>query len=287
MNLPKVQGFTVVLVLLVIVSGIGLTVTYLQDHGLARERDEAAAQVEMTGSLNAIQARAWSELVRAEENLTAASLSLRSTGLNGSEARAVLMSVKENLTYGVDVVTIDRNGIIVAAMPTEYQGSEGADISGQAQVARMRETMMPVMSDVFRMVEGFEATDLQVPVFDQTGAFEGSVSVTLNLQQMVKDITTEELNGTAFQFTCLQTDGAEIYDSDEGQIGRNLFTDPIYQNYTETLAFMHQVVQTSQGEGAYNYYRSVASGELVNKQVFWSSFGLHGAEWRLLVIRAM
>jgi hypothetical protein len=287
MNLPRVQGFTFVLVLLLVVSGIGLTVMYVQDHGRANERSELAAKVEMTEALDSIQARAWTELAMAEENLTAASISLRSTGLNSTEARAVLTSVKENLTYGVDVVTIDRNGTIVAAMPTEYQGSEGADISGQAQVARMRETMMPVMSDVFTMVEGFEATDLQAPVFDRAGAFVGSVSVTLNLQQMVKDIVEEELNGTSFQFTCLQPDGTEIYDSDEGQIGLNLFSDPIYKNYTETLVFMRQVAGSSQGHGTYSYYRSVASGELVNKEVYWSSFGLHGAEWRLLVIRAM
>jgi hypothetical protein len=287
MNLPKVQGFTVVLVLLLVASGVGLTVMYVQDHGLAIERSELAAKVEMTEALDSIQARATSELVKAEENLTAASVSLRSTGLNGTEARAVLMGVKENLTYGVDAVTIDRNGTIVAAMPAEYKGSEGADISDQAQAIRMRETMMPVLSDVFTMVEGFEATDLQVPVFDPTGAFVGSVSVTLNLQQLIKDIVEEELNGTSFQFTCLQPDGTEIYDSDEGQIGRNLFSDPIYKNYTETLVFMRQVSGSSQGHGTYSYYRSVASGELVNKEVYWSSFGLHGTEWRLLVIRAI
>jgi hypothetical protein len=151
----------------------------------------------------------------------------------------------------------------------------------------MHETMMPVMSDVFTMVEGFEATDMEAPVFDQDGSFVGSVSVTINIQKMVQEIAEEELNGTAFQFTCLQRDGVEIYDTDGAQIGRNLFTDAVYRNYTETLAFMHQVVQTSQGHGTYQYYRSVTSGDLVNKEVYWSSFGLHGTEWRLLVIRVM
>ncbi len=287
MNLPKVQGFSIVLVLLLVMSGIGFTVLYVQSANSAKEKSDLTAKVEMTEALNSIQARAWSELVKADENLTKASVSLRSTGLNGTAARAIMTGLLENISYGVDIVTVDSDGRIVAAEPSKYQSSEGEDIGGQAQVVRLHETLMPVMSDVFTMVEGFEATDMQVPVFDQGGKFVGSISVTINLQEMLKDIVGEELAGTSFQFTCLQTDGAELYDTDESQIGRNLFTDPIYQNYTETLTFMHQVVLVSQGHGTYQYYRSVASGELVNKEVYWSSFGLHGAEWRLLVIRAM
>jgi hypothetical protein len=287
MNLPKVQGFTVVLILLLVMSGIGFTVLYAQNTGSAKERSDLTARVAMAEALNSIQARAWSELVRADENLTQASIDLRSTGLNGTAARTIMNGLRENLTYGVDIVTVDVNGTIVAAEPSYYQGSEGRYIGDQAQVVRLHQTLMPVMSKVFAMVEGFEAADMQVPVFDQEGRFIGSVSVTLNLQEMLKDIVNEELAGTSFQFTCLQTDGTELYDTDEGQIGRNLFTDPIYQNYTETLTFMRQVVQTPQGHGAYQYYRSVASGELVNKEVYWSSFGLYGTEWRLLMIRAM
>lgn len=247
MNLPKVQGFTVVLVLLLVMSGIGFTVLYAQSTGSAKERSELTARVEMTEALNSIQARAWSELVQADENLTQASIDLRSTGLNGTAARAIMNGLLENLTYGVDIVTVDANGTIVAAEPSDYQGSEGRDIGDQAQVVRLHQTLMPVMSKVFAMVEGFEAADMQVPVFDQEGRFIGSVSVTLNLQEMLKDIVNEELAGTSFQFTCLQTDGAELYDTDEAQVGRNLFTDPIYQNYTETLAFMRQVVQIPPG----------------------------------------
>lgn len=287
MNLPKVQGFSVVLVLLLVMSGIGFTVLYVQNAGSAKERSELTAKVEMTSALNNIQAWAWSELVKADENLTKASVSLRSTGLNGTAARAIMTGLLENMTYGVDIVTVDDGGTIVAAEPSEYRSSEGEYIGDQAQVVRLHETLMPVLSDVFTMVEGFEAADMQVPVFDHENMFIGSVSVTLNLQEMLEDIVKEDLAGTVFQFTCLQTDGAELYDTDEGQIGRNLFTDPIYQNYTETLAFMHQVVQASQGHGTYQYYRSVASGELVNKEVYWSSFGIHGTEWRLLVIRAI
>ena len=284
-ELPKVQGFTVVLVVLLVMAGAALTVMYVQNNGTANERSELAERLSMSEALDRIQARADAALVSADENLTEASISLRTTGLNGTAAREVLNDTLDDIPYGVDVVTVDLNGIIVAAEPSQYHDSEGVNISGQAQVVRLHQTMMPVMSDIFAMVEGFEASDIEVPVFDLDGRFIGSVSVTMNLEQMLEDIVSEELSGTSFQFTCLQTDGMEVYDTDEDQIGRNLFTDPIYQNYTETLAFMHGVVQTSQGHGTYQYYRSVASHELIDKEVYWSTFGLHGAEWRLLVIR--
>ncbi|MHC1710335.1 MAG: hypothetical protein AB9819_08025 [Methanomassiliicoccales archaeon] len=79
----------------------------------------------------------------------------------------------------------------------------------------------------------------------------------------------------------------EVYDTDEAQIGRNLFTDPAYANYTETLEFMHQVLGSSSGYGTYEYYDSLETGNLVAKEVFWTGFGLHGTYWTLMFIHVL
>jgi hypothetical protein len=287
MNLPRVKGFTIVLVVLVVAAGIGLTIMYAQNYGAAKEKSDVYEQLAMTEALSRIESRSWHQLAKVSQNLTNASVALRSIGLDGSEARAVMADLwSATQPYSVDIVTVDRDGFIVAAYPAQYQSSEGKDIGNQTQIVTLHRTLMPVMSDIFTMVEGFEASDMEVPVFDANGAFNGSVSVTINIQQMVKDIVKAEMPAR-FQFTCLQPDGMEVYDTDEAQIGRNLFTDPIYQNFTEVLTFMSNLVKTPQGHGTYSYLRSVSSGEVVNKEVYWSSFGFYGAEWRLLVIRAM
>ncbi|MCG7843901.1 MAG: hypothetical protein MIO90_00540, partial [Methanomassiliicoccales archaeon] len=207
--------------------------------------------------------------------------------LNGTAARAALNELMANVTYAVDVVTIDVNGIIVAAEPIAYHEVEGANISDQAQVRRMMETMMPVMSDVFIMAEGFPAADMEVPVFTADGRFNGSISVAMDMESMLGDMVNTHMDASKFQFTCLQTDGLELYDTDSDQIGRNLFTDPAYQNYTMALQFMHGVTSQGQGYGTYEYYQTLESKEMVEKEVYWSSFGLYGAEWRLLIIHVI
>jgi branched-chain amino acid transport system substrate-binding protein len=191
------------------------------------------------------------------------------------------------VTYGIDVVTIDTRGVIVASEPAAFQGVEGTNISDQSQVRMMLGNHLPVMSEVFMMAEGFMASDMELPVFTEDGRFNGSLSVTLDIEDIIRDIV-EPLNlASGFQITCLQDDGLELYDTDEDQIGRNLFTDPVYENYTEVLEFMHELLGSNNGYGTYEYYESLESGKLVTKEVYWTSFGMYGMAWSLLYIHVL
>ena len=109
----------------------------------------------------------------------------------------------------------------------------------------------------------------------------------LDLESLFHDIVAQSVDLSKYQFTCLQTDGMEVYDTDEAQIGRNLFTDPAYQNYTDVLQFMHGLLSQDHGYGNYQYYKTLASQELVKKEVYWTSVGMYGVEWRILMIHAI
>jgi hypothetical protein len=287
MPMDKMKWIVSALVMILVFAGAGTTIIYLNGEETRREKESLAVRTEMQAELSSIQQKIWGQLSSVSENLTKASIDLRITGLNGTEARAILNDLFVNVIYGIDVATIDIHGKIVAAEPEIYHDVEGTDISEQSQVQRMLETMMPVMSDVFVMAEGFTATDIEVPVFTNDGVFNGSVSVALDLESMIRDIVNASMDTERFQFTCLQTDGLEVYDTDEDQIGKNLFTDPAYENYTTVLDFMHDLIGKDQGYGTYEYYRTLESKELVGKEVYWSSVGMYGVDWRLLIIHAL
>jgi len=286
--MSKMKWAALAVVLVLIVAGIAATVVCIDGRDdIENEKKAAETRAEMQSELSAVQHEIWAALDSASENLTAASIGLRSTGLNGSDAREVLDELLDSVPFAVDVVTIDIDGRIIAAEPSEYDEVEGTDISSQAQVRKMNETMMPVMSDVFVMAEGFTAIDIEVPVFTDDGVFNGSVSVALDLESMIRGIVNSNVNTERFQFTALQRDGLEVYDTDEAQIGRNLFTDEAYENYTAVLNFMHELVGQNRGYGTYEYYLTLDSKDLTEKEVYWSSVGLYGAEWRLLMIHAI
>ena len=288
MKLTKVQGLSIVLVLVLVVSGIGLTSLYIQKNDASNQASESAARLQMTEVLLSVEARAWPELLEISDNLTKASEELSALGLNGTEVRQVLKGAKDNMTYAVDTLTMDKNGVIVATYPSDYESSEGTNISDQPHIVKVLKYKVPVMSEVFTTVEGFVAAAMHIPVFDLNGTFIGTVCATINVQGLIDDIAAEELSGTTLQFLCLQTDGMEVYDTDEAQIGLNVFTDPVYNNYTEMKTFIRdKVIAESEGYGTYHFNRSLASNEIVNKQAYWSTFGLYGSEWRLVVLRAM
>ncbi|MDD1772262.1 MAG: hypothetical protein LUQ09_05010 [Methanomassiliicoccales archaeon] len=285
--MDKFEGMAVVTVAMLLVVGVGAAMFYGQAEDAKDERDEMAVREWAYRSLMALETDVQDELVSASRNLTQASLMLSGTGLNGTAARSIMNDVLANVTNGINVVTIDADGIIVAAEPSSYRSVEGTDISDQTQVVKMLNNHLPVMSQVFQMVEGFMASDMELPVFDGNGTFIGSISVTMDIEEIVRDKVEALDLPSGFQVTCLQDDGLEVYDTDEGQIGRNLFTDPIYANYTETLDFMHEMLMSNNGYGTYEYYESLESQEPVTKEVYWSGIGMHGMSWTLMFIHVV
>ena len=169
MPMDRMRLTAVVLIIALIFSVAGSALVIMQKDDVQKERNGETAKVEMQATLSEVQVKVWAEFRSVSENLTAASALLKTTGLNGTAARAVLSGLFANVSYGVDVITINASGVAVAAMPSKYVSIEGKDISNQSQVQRMLSTKMPVMSDVFVMAEGFTAADIEVPVFTASG----------------------------------------------------------------------------------------------------------------------
>jgi hypothetical protein len=80
----------------------------------------------------------------------------------------------------------------------------------------------------------------------------------------------------------MQTDGLMIYDLDSGQIGRNVFPDPLYQPFTELLALARKVAAADEGTGVYRFFCDGAA-EPVKKEAHWKTVGLHGTKGRLVI----
>jgi hypothetical protein len=109
-------------------------------------------------------------------DLTAASSKLSRTGLSGSEARQVLSELCKNNTFVIDSCTADTAGKMVTMVPEAYSKYEGSDISKQDPTINFQVTKEPMLSQIFKAVEGFDAVVLIRPVVSKKGDFIGSVS---------------------------------------------------------------------------------------------------------------
>ncbi len=238
---------------------------------------------ELPPILNEFEKDITAALNKMDGDLAKLAKGISGRGLKSTGIRKMLSSLCNSYPYAVDCAVVNRSGKLVLIEPKEYQGFEGRDISGQEQVIRLSESRRPVLSNVFRTVEGFDAADLQYPVFSPQGEFMGSVSLLFRPGYLFSRILIPVLRGMPVESFAMQTDGRILYDEDKSEIGRMLFTDPVYKPFPQLLALGSLIAREKTGSGSYEY-RQKGLEKVVTKDAHWTTVGLHGTHWRLVVM---
>jgi polar amino acid transport system substrate-binding protein len=170
---------------------------------------------------------------------------------------------------------------------------EEAIIGGQEHIACVLETKIPAFSKQFRLVEGYNGTALAYLVFSPQGEFLGGISTIIKPEELLNPIVAFRLrfdiqnrsNITDYSFWVMHLDGLIAYDRDASQIGKYLFEDPLYKPFSSLLALGHRMVAERSGHGSYSFQVTEGNVRIVTKEVYWTTAGLHGREWRLAVTR--
>ncbi len=230
-------------------------------------------QAEIQGSLND------------QDSLVAdAAEKLSATGLEGERAQAILQNL--NNSDFSEAVTISQQGTILAVEPSRYQASEGANISNQNVWIWFLKSKNPVLSQMYHLVEGYDAISLIDPVISSTGKFAGALSASMRPGEFLGAIIRPSVNGTPYNAWVMQKDGLILYDVDPSQVGLMLFSDPLYQPYPSLLDIGRKMVAERSGMGSY-YFLNKEHNQNVTKDVYWTTVGLHGNEWRLAIIKVV
>jgi hypothetical protein len=233
----------------------------------------------LQGAIQTVLDRMDADLAAAAENLTVA-------GLNSSQTRDILNELCQRHSYAVDCCTVDPNGMMVTVEPEAYQEYEGLNINDQEQVIQLHETQEPVLSRAFRAVEGFDAVALQWPIFAPDGGLNGSVSMLIRPESLLATLIAPEVQGFPIEVWVMQPDGLILYDPDVEEIGRNLFTDPLYQPFPELLALGVEIAADESGSRSYTFLGRGMSAP-VEKSASWVMVGLHGTDWRVVATQAV
>lgn len=231
-----------------------------------------------------IQQTIQSELYNLDFDMLAATADLRNTGLSGNEARQILNRLSEKYHYLIDCSTIDDFSRMVTIAPDAYRDYEGSDISQQAVMVKFNELKRPLLSQMFRAVEGMDAVVAIRPVLSQVGSFAGSLSALFKPMTLFDMKVAQRLKGTGIALNVMQLDGLTIYDSQYTDTGKNLLTDPEFQPYRELVALGRRIAAEECGYGTYTFIDH-ATGKTVKKEAFWATVSLHGTEWRLVSVQ--
>ena len=180
--------------------------------------------------------------------------------------------------------TVSRDGIVMSAAPKNHAGFVGTNLSGQPAVRMANAKHAPMISSVFKMVEGFNAVSQSYPVFSPAGEYLGFTDITyapeVFLVRQIEPVT----NGTMYDVWVVQTDGTEIYDTSPEEIGKNILTDPAYAD-PALRTISTRIVQEPSGTGSYTFWDREWNRN-ITKMAAWDTAGIDGTEWRVVVTKA-
>lgn len=255
----------------------------------------AESDADMLFTLLQIQANVQGNLNDLDSDVANAASNLSTTGLDGAAARGVLRKLLETNSNLTEAVTFSKEGKIIAAECKGCQGGEGADISSQEHIAHVLKVKTPTLSKQFLLVEGYNGTALAYPVFSPQGEFLGGISTIIEPDKVLNAVVAPQLhfdisnrsNITDYSFWLMHLDGLIAYDRDTSQIGKNLFTDTLYKPYPSLLALGEKIIKARSGHGYYSFQVTEGNKIVVTKESYWTTAGLYGREWRLVVTKIM
>ncbi len=289
--MAKTKPIIFVLIAIIMVSLGFNAYQWNMNLALTQQTNSETAKQEMVSQLMHIQNNVNTQLAKLDTALMSACQMLSDVGLNGAQARAVLSELVANNSLIVNAATCDAKDVLVAVEPTSYSSIEGEDIKAQEQNIRMHQTMLPAMSNMIPLVEGFPGVVMVAPIFDSSDKLMGSLSIVVQPSALINQSITPATEGTQqYSMWAMQSNGTLIYNPDPQQQGKNLLTDPIYEDYPELIAFARQISGQQSGYGSYQYFdKNVddTTKHVVSKEAYWITVGIYGTEWRLVVWHAL
>ena len=131
---------------------------------------EAHIPPALTSAVTAVSA----SLDSLSNSLNAAATGLAQVGADTAMVRSELQRLYNECSFGTEFVFTTPEGILQLVEPAVYYPSQGSDISQQAHIIKAFETKLPALSDVFSVVEGFQAVVQIHPIMAEDQLLGGS-----------------------------------------------------------------------------------------------------------------
>jgi hypothetical protein len=261
-----------------LIIALALSLILIATYGCAAP---SAQELQLKTTTQQIQQAVQTELNKLDLDLSNAAAELSHSGLSGPEARNILNGLATEYPSVIDVCTTDPAGEMVTVAPDAYSRYEGTDISQKTVTIKFNETKKPMLSQMFPAVEGMNAVVIIWPIVSQNGEFMGSVHALFKPETLLSGASEPIIRGTDISIDVMQLDGLDLYNSSGIDTGLNLFTDPVFQQYTDLIALGHQMVAEESGTGSFTIV-SHDTGKMVKKQAFWETVKLHDTAWRVV-----
>jgi PAS domain S-box-containing protein len=148
------------------------------------------------------------------------------------------------------ITRLDERGVILYNFPS--RSSVGTDISDQKHVRELLRVHKPVISDVFKAVEGFDAIALHVPIF-KGSVFKGSVGILINFESLARRyLDVIKIGETGYAWV-ISRNGTLLYSPISGFTGKSVFE--TIKDSPSFMAMVNDMLKGHEGAALYNFDR--------------------------------
>jgi hypothetical protein len=206
------------------------------------------------------------------------------SNINDSAAiRAEMQALFSRATFVVEFSYVTPQGIMKIIEPPLFYPTEGTNISQQNHIIKTFETKLPVLSSTFYAVEEFHAAVDIHPIVNN-GEVLGGVTALFLPETILSRLINPVVKNQVFEIWVMEKGGRTIYDQDTDEIGRNIFTDPLYADFPELIAAAEKIDAEESGETSYSFYQTGTTNKVV-KKTYWVTYKLYGMEWKLIWVK--
>jgi hypothetical protein len=212
------------------------------------------------------------------------SRTLSTAGLASPYAKTALAENLLRHPWAVSSLVISRDGIVTTAVPQNFAGTVGKNLSWQPEVRKANTERVPIVSGVFRMEEGLNGISQSYPVFSSTGEYLGYTDITYAADVFLGRHIEPVIRSTGYDVWVAQLDGTEIFDTTKEEIGKNIVSDPVYAD-PAIQEFVSRIIKEPSGTAKYVFWDKEWNRN-VTKTAVWDTAGIDGATWRVVVTSA-
>jgi len=217
-----------------------------------------------------------------EKELTAATRKVSSIGFgNRAALMDVLEGIKEKHPEVRDMFIMDMKGQVISS----YSGSVAIpDHVVEHELRYLKDELTPEDGDfsgLFTAKDGSKSFVMTVPVA-KGGRLIGGLGTFMQVDVAVPAFLDFDPRKSPYQVWLMKDDGTIIYDEDEKQVGRNLFTDEMYRDFPELQRFGEQIRKRPWGIGHYSFLGKDGR-TTVYKVAAWDTLSSDGTKWKLVV----
>lgn len=209
---------------------------------------------------------------------------LSTSGLTSPNAKTALAENLLRHPWAVSSLVISRDGIVTTAVPQNFAGMVGKNLSWQPEVQKANAERVPIVSGVFRMEEGLNGISQSYPVFSSTGEYLGYTDITYATDVFLGRHIEPVIRNTGYDVWVAQLDGTEIFDTTKEEIGKNIVSDPVYAD-PAIQEFVSRIIKEPSGTAKYIFWDKEWNRN-VTKTAVWETAGIDGATWRVVVTSA-